>query len=108
MQCDPEHAEDTSDIGRHGLAQHNCKSIGLGVPTAEQEAADTRSMLRTALRFFLLRFLPRRLIPILTAVEIVRLIQRLRRGAPEPVRPRRLVTSGTAHPEAEIGPDRAV
>ena len=59
-------------------------------------------MLKTGLRFFLLRFLPRRLIPILTAVEIVRLIQRLRRGSPEPVRPRRLVTSGSSEPEAEI------
>ena len=86
-------------------AQHNCKSIGPGVPTTEQGATDTRSMLRTALRFFLLRFLPRRLIPILTAVEIVRLIQRVRRGAPDPVRPRRLVTSGSANPEGDIRRD---
>jgi hypothetical protein len=56
-------------------------------------------MLKQGLRFFLLRFLPRRLVPILTAIEIVRLIQRQRRRAPEPVAPRRLVTVD--------GPDRA-
>ena len=49
-------------------------------------------MLRQGLRFLLLRFLPRRVVPILTAIEIVRLVQRLRRRGPEPVAPRRLVT----------------
>ena len=49
-------------------------------------------MLSQALRFFLLRFLPRRVIPILTAIEIYRLIQRLRRRSPDPVAPRRIVT----------------
>lgn len=52
----------------------------------------TRSMLKQALRFALLRFLPRRLVPILAAVEVIRLVQRLRRRGPEPVAPRRLVT----------------
>jgi hypothetical protein len=42
--------------------------------------------------FLLLRFLPRRVLPILTAIEIYRLIQRLRRRGPEPVAPRRIVT----------------
>ncbi len=50
-------------------------------------------MLTTGLRFFLLRFLPRRLLPILTAIEVFRLIQRLRRRSPTPVAPRRLVTA---------------
>ena len=49
-------------------------------------------MVTQALRFLLLRFLPRRVIPILTAIEIYRLIQRLRRRGPEPVSPRRIVT----------------
>lgn len=49
-------------------------------------------MLTQGLRFLLLRFLPRRVLPILTAIEIYRLIQRLRRRGPEPVAPRRIVT----------------
>ena len=49
-------------------------------------------MLSQGLRFLLLRFLPRRVLPILTAIEIYRLVQRLRRRAPEPVAPRRIVT----------------
>jgi len=49
-------------------------------------------MLTQGLRFLLLRFLPRRVLPILTAIEIYRLIQRLRRRSPEPVAPRRIVT----------------
>jgi hypothetical protein len=54
-------------------------------------------MLKQGLRFLLLRFLPRRLVPILTAIEIVRLV-RARRRRPDPVAPRRLVTVD--------GPDR--
>ena len=57
-------------------------------------------MLNQGLRLLLLRFLPRRIVPILTVVEIFLLIQRLRRRRPEPVAPRRIVT---AHP-----PDRTV
>ena len=49
-------------------------------------------MIKTALRFFLLRFLPRRLVPILTAIEVFRLIQQFRRG-PAAKQPRRIVTS---------------
>ena len=49
-------------------------------------------MLSQGLRFLLLRFLPRRVLPILTAIEIFRLVQRLRRRGPEPVAPRRIVT----------------
>ena len=49
-------------------------------------------MLKQALRFALLRFLPRRLVPILAVVEVVQLVRRLRRRTPEPVAPRRLVT----------------
>jgi hypothetical protein len=48
-------------------------------------------MLKQGLRLFLLRFLPRRLLPILTVIEIARLI-RNRRRTPQPVPPRRLVT----------------
>ena len=36
-------------------------------------------MFRWFARFFLLRFLPRRLLPILTAIELVRLVRGLRR-----------------------------
>ena len=50
-------------------------------------------MLSKALRLILLRFLPRRVVPILAAIEIFRLIQRLRRRGPDPVAPRRLVTA---------------
>jgi hypothetical protein len=48
-------------------------------------------MLKQGLRLLLLRFLPRRLLPILTVIEIARLI-RNRRRVPKPVPPRRLVT----------------
>ena len=50
-------------------------------------------MLTQSLRLLLLRFLPRRILPILTAIEIFLLIQRLRRRRPEPVAPRRIVTA---------------
>jgi hypothetical protein len=57
-------------------------------------------MLKQGLRFFLLRFLPRRLVPILTAIEIVRLVRGARRRGPDPVAPRRLVTvDGPDRPE---------
>jgi len=45
------------------------------------------------LRFLMLRALPRRLVPFLTAVELVLLIRRMRRRGPEPATPRRLVTA---------------
>lgn len=61
-------------------------------------------MLSQALRFLLLRFLPRRVLPILTAIEIYRLIQRLRRRGPEPVSPRRIVTVDEP-PAADRGVD---
>lgn len=52
-------------------------------------------MLKTALRFLLLRFLPGRLVPLLTVIEVVRFIRRLRGGkAPVAVPPRRLRTVG--------------
>jgi hypothetical protein len=53
----------------------------------------TPSMLMQTLRFLMLRALPRRLVPFLTAVELVLLIRRMRRRAPEPTPPRRLVTA---------------
>lgn len=57
-------------------------------------------MLSKALGLILLRFLPRRVLPILTAIEIFRLIQRLRRRTPEPVAPRRMVTvDGSERPK---------
>lgn len=56
--------------------------------------AHTAWMLKTALRFFLLRFLPRRLVPILTVIELVRLVRRLRGRGPVPVAPRRMRTVG--------------
>ena len=49
-------------------------------------------MIKNALRLFLLRFLPRRLVPLLAVIQVVQLVRRLRRRAPDPVAPRRLVT----------------
>lgn len=67
-------------------------------------------MLSQGLRFLLLRFLPRRVVPILTAIEIFRLVQRLRRRGPEPAAPRRIVTVGdateTSTPAARESPNR--
>lgn len=65
-------------------------------------------MLKTAFRFLLLRVLPRRLVPILTAIEVIRFVRRLRR--PKPVAPRRVVTSGSRGPgrartDTGAGPD---
>lgn len=53
-------------------------------------------MLKTALRFLLLRFLPHRLVPLLTVIEVVRLVRRLRarRSTPVATPPRRLRTVG--------------
>lgn len=54
-------------------------------------------MLKTAVRFLLLRFLPRRLVPVLTVIEVVRLVRRLgggRRSTPVATPPRRLRTVG--------------
>lgn len=59
---------------------------------ADGPRAHTVTMLKTALRFLLLRVLPRRLVPILTAIELFRFVRRLRR--PKPVPPRRITTSG--------------
>ena len=56
--------------------------------------AHTSPMLKTALRFFLLRFLPRRLVPLLTVIELVRLVHRVRGRGPTPVAPSRLRTGG--------------
>lgn len=51
-----------------------------------------RHMIKHALSLFLLRFLPRRLVPLLAVIQVVQLVRRLRRGTPDPVAPRRLVT----------------
>ena len=59
-------------------------------------------MFRWFARFFLLRFLPRRLLPILTVVEIVRLVRGLRRpkyAVNEPI------DSRTAPPPHIASPD---
>jgi hypothetical protein len=55
-------------------------------------------MLMQTLRLLMLRVLPRRLVPILTVVELILLIRRMRRRGPQPVAPRRLITVN--------GPDR--
>ena len=68
---------------------NGCRAVGCD---GRGPRADTGSMLNQGLRFLLLRFLPRRVLPILTAIEIYRLVQRLRRRGPEPVTPRRIVT----------------
>ena len=41
---------------------------------------DDRTMLKTAARFLLLRFLPRRIVPIVTVVEAVLFVRSIRRG----------------------------
>ena len=50
-------------------------------------------MLMQILRLLMLRVLPRRLIPILTVVELVFLARRMRRRGRQPVAPRKLVTA---------------
>lgn len=52
---------------------------------------------RTMLRFLLLRFLPRRILPLLALYELYRLVRRLR-SHPIVRRPRRMVVSGEASP----------
>jgi hypothetical protein len=63
-----------------------------GVPAAHASGMVTR-----ALRLFLLRFLPRRLAPILLVWEAYSLFRRFRRrDRPTPVAPRRVRTVGSA------------
>jgi hypothetical protein len=57
-----------------------------------------RIMLMQTLRLLMLRVLPRRLVPFLTVIELILLVRRMRRRAPQPAAPRRLVTVN--------GPDR--
>lgn len=45
------------------------------------------------LRFLMLRALPRRLLPFLTAIELFRLVRRMRRRTPQPMAPRRIVAA---------------
>jgi hypothetical protein len=52
-------------------------------------------MFMQTLRFLMLRALPRRLLPFLTAIELFRLVRRMRRRTPQPVAPRRIVTADT-------------
>ena len=54
-----------------------------------------RGMLIQTLRFLMLRALPRKLLPFLTAIELFRLVRRMRRRTPQPVAPRRIVTADT-------------
>ena len=50
-------------------------------------------MIKNAFRLFLLRFLPRRLVPLLAVIQVIQLVRRMRRRGPDPVAPRRLVTA---------------
>jgi hypothetical protein len=61
-------------------------------PVSQGPVAILEPMLKQVLRFALLRFLPRRVVPILAAIEVFQLVRRLRRRGPEPVAPRRMVT----------------
>jgi hypothetical protein len=61
-------------------------------------------MIRMLARLFLLRFLPARLVPILTAYEIYRLVRR-RRAAPGP--PARTVGPAVSPTDAPIDPQVA-
>jgi hypothetical protein len=74
--------------------------MAVRVPTAGRNCIDTGPMLKNALRLILLRFLPRRLVPILTAIEVVRLVRRIRGQGPEPVAPRTMVPSRARRPRA--------
>lgn len=76
------------------MPQGFCNDAGWVDVARVLRVAHTPRMLKTALRFFLLRFLPRRLVPILTVIELVRLVRRLRGRGPVPVAPRRLRTVG--------------
>jgi hypothetical protein len=49
-------------------------------------------MIVSAIRLFLFRFLPRRLVPFLTLVEFLLVARRLIRRRAERIEPRRLVT----------------
>lgn len=55
-------------------------------------------MIKNAMRFALLRFLPRRLLPLLGLIEVVRVVRRVRGKPPEAVSPRRTVISGNPDP----------
>lgn len=70
----------------------------------------TLGMLKTAFRFLLLRFLPGRLVPLLTVIEVVRLVRRLWKGRSMPVAtpPRRLRTVGDRPGRNPIGPAEAI
>lgn len=60
-------------------------------------------MFKTALRFLLLRVLPRRLIPVVTVVEVLLLLRSVRRRAGVRVNPP--AASRTAPPEPVAGTD---
>jgi hypothetical protein len=74
-------------------------------------------MFRTLARLFLLKFLPRRLVPLLTAYEIYRFIQGVRRsGQTDPTRrvtgprvvgssPGRPVVKSVGSPVGSVGPE---
>jgi len=65
-------------------------------------------MIGSALRLFMLRFLPRRLVPFLALVEFLLMIRRMRRKQPDMIVPRRLVTADGPRDVTPTGAQRDV
>lgn len=61
-------------------------------------------MIRWLARFLLLRVLPRRLLPILTVIEVIRFVRRLR--GERPVKVNSPLRSRTAPPPPPVDPTR--
>ncbi len=57
------------------------RAPGHGPPTAPSER-DDRTMLKIAARFLLLRFLPRRIVPVVTVVEALLFVRSIRKRPP--------------------------
>ena len=68
--------QDRQGFGWVAVARHDTFKVAL---EGRKPASDTPTMRSALLRLVLLRLLPGRLIPILTVVEVIRLVRRLRR-----------------------------
>ena len=83
---------------RHGRLRRSRWAGGSNAALCKLRDCDL--LLMQILRLLMLRVLPRRLIPILTVVELAFLVLRMRRRGRQPVAPRKLVTvEGPERPE---------